>query len=107
MIEWYAAMHEDPEDKLRRTIEEATYVVLTTPHNGIAGIDAKLALEVGFAILLGKPIVAVSRPFDLPILGLLKVVAARVEVDKPLHIEEGKQELLRKIGELRKRGILP
>lgn len=100
-------MDRDPEDQIRATIEESTYVVLTAPHNGIAGLDAKLAIEVGFAILMGKPIVVVSRAFDLPILGLLKVAAARIEVNKPVHTPEGRQEVVRQIGELRKRGILP
>lgn len=46
-------------NRLRQSLRDSSMVVVLMPH---AEFDAKIAVEIGLAILLDKPIVAVIRP---------------------------------------------
>ena len=68
----------------------SAYVMTISPG---AEIDPKLALEVGVAVLLGKPILLVSWPGRPPPAGLLRIAHRHIELTAPLTSLGGQAQL--------------
>jgi hypothetical protein len=61
--------------------------------------DLKFAVELGLAIMLDKPVIAVAfAGLDVPP-GLRRVAHAVIELEHDLDTEAGQQELHRKLGQ--------
>jgi hypothetical protein len=63
------------------------------PLNDPTDIDPKVALETGYAILLGKPIVLVVSPGTTANVGLRRIATKVIELQQPLGTEAGAQQL--------------
>jgi nucleoside 2-deoxyribosyltransferase len=88
------------EDRARRDLEpkvaSSAYVISLAPEK----IDPKVALEMGYALLLDKPIVAVVPPGRSISRNLGRVAERVIRLSAPLSTEAGTQELMAALGSL-------
>ncbi len=68
--------------QLRSSIADSTCIVIIIPSDDF---DAKISVELGVAVLLGKPIIAVIRPGVTVSEKLAKLVDRFIELDPADH----------------------
>jgi nucleoside 2-deoxyribosyltransferase len=72
-------------------IASSAYVITIDPGDEI---DPKVALETGYAVLLGKPIILVTSE-DRPVnAGLSRIASHRIRLTEPLASDAGQQQLM-------------
>lgn len=91
--EWdeFAAWHREHTVK---AIESSAYVMSLVP---TGDVDVKFAVELGLAIMLNKPVIALAMPGTTIPPGLRKVADAVIIAD--LDTETGKQQVARQLKE--------
>jgi hypothetical protein len=95
---WVAHFRADAVSK----IAESAFTVSLVPDGATPGdrFDVKFAAELGAAIMLDKPIVAVCLPGRGAPAGLRRIAHAVIEMDSDIDTEAGQLELHRKLGPL-------
>ena len=87
------------EQHARRTlapkIASSAYVITINPSDEI---DPKIALETGYAVLLGKPIILVSWGGRDVNPGLARIATRHIALSSPLSTPAGQQELMAELG---------
>lgn len=83
--------------ELRPKIASSAYVITIDPGEDI---DPKVALETGYAILLGKPIVLLTAPGLVPNAGLRRIATHHIALTAPIDTDAGKQELMARLAAL-------
>ncbi len=83
--------------ELAPKIASSAYVITINPSEEI---DPKIAMETGYAVLMGKPIILVAddrRPVNP---GLRRIATEVIELASPLSTDAGRQELMARLGAL-------
>jgi nucleoside 2-deoxyribosyltransferase len=87
-------MSEPWEDHARRELgpkmASSAFVITIDPG---AEIDPKIALETGYAVLLGKPIIVVCAPGTTSNAGLARIATHRIDLTHDLDTMAGQAEL--------------
>jgi hypothetical protein len=91
---WVARTHE----KLIPMIDKSAYVMSLVPNDGEA--DVKFAVELGFCIMMNKPILAIARPGTVISPKLAKVADKIIFVD--VETKEGRRQLTEEFDAFRK-----
>lgn len=78
-------------------LSASTFVMTIDPSGEV---DIKIAVELGLAILLGKPIIAVTTPGRVPNRGLTRVADVMIEADysHPERVAEQLRDAMRRLG---------
>lgn len=91
-------MSEDWEDHARRELgpkmASSAYVITINPGKDI---DPKVALETGYAVLLGKPIILLAEPGQPILPGLRRIATEVIQLTEPFATEAGQQELMARL----------
>ena len=82
-------------------IDESALVMSLVPDAG--QVDIKFAVELGLAIMLDKPVVAVAFPGREVPPGLRRVAHAVIELTEDFDTAAGRQEMADKLGPIAKR----
>ena len=87
-------------DKLPQMIEDSAVVMSIVPEDGMK-TDVKFAVELGFSIMLDKPIICVARPGTKVSDHLIRVADEIIECN--MESEEDREKLAEAINRWRER----
>ena len=86
-----AAFLEDAARELEPKVRASAWVLHVTPDD--ERIDPKLAIETGYAVLLNKPIIAVTPKGRTTLPSIERIAHATIELEHDFRSPEGQAEL--------------
>jgi nucleoside 2-deoxyribosyltransferase len=82
--------------KVAPHMKDSAYVITIAPTDGLA--DVKIAVEIGYAILLGKPLIVLKQPGRPVAEKLLRIADYVIEGDMDTEVgRESVQEQLKRV----------